>query len=229
MQPLCDLLNDADTNIHIINRRHLYSVRFVLVAHWGWMFANLFEGSTDLLTVTEDKEERRGAIPLSLEKLCRSLQSQCCVMKLLTVCVRACAYVCAYVCCRFRERSHSVWPQLWKDRAEFINPLYAAEQSQCQGVLRPNTTPYCFKLVTAVNTLIQRHKVQSTLGSCCSHPTRCPEYSFDDCSCCFPLLLRLYTKRNTLSGLLFCPPSLQNVEGSLQPCAEVNASSSVTC
>ncbi|XP_038570525.1 myotubularin-related protein 7-like isoform X2 [Micropterus salmoides] len=47
---------------------------------------------------------------------------------------------------RFRERSHSVWPQLWKDRAEYTNPLYKADLSQSQGVLRPNTTPYCFKM-----------------------------------------------------------------------------------
>ncbi|XP_035515398.1 myotubularin-related protein 7-like [Morone saxatilis] len=47
---------------------------------------------------------------------------------------------------RLRERSHSVWPQLWKDRAEYTNPLYNAELSQTQGVLRPNTTPYCFKM-----------------------------------------------------------------------------------
>lgn len=39
-----------------------------------------------------------------------------------------------------------MWPQLWKDRAEFTNPLYKAELSQTQGVLRPNTTPYCFKM-----------------------------------------------------------------------------------
>uniref|UniRef100_A0A3P9LJ15 Myotubularin related protein 7b n=1 Tax=Oryzias latipes TaxID=8090 RepID=A0A3P9LJ15_ORYLA len=47
---------------------------------------------------------------------------------------------------RLRERAHSVWPQLWKDRAQFTNPLYQAELSQSQGVLRPNTTPYCFKM-----------------------------------------------------------------------------------
>nr|XP_046256702.1 myotubularin-related protein 7b isoform X2 [Scatophagus argus] len=47
---------------------------------------------------------------------------------------------------RLRERSHSVWPQLWRDRAEYTNPLYNAELSQTQGVLRPNTTPYCFKM-----------------------------------------------------------------------------------
>uniref|UniRef100_UPI003AAB719B myotubularin-related protein 7b n=1 Tax=Centroberyx gerrardi TaxID=166262 RepID=UPI003AAB719B len=47
---------------------------------------------------------------------------------------------------RLRERSHSVWSQLWKDRAEYTNPLYKAEQSQSQGVLRPNTSPYCFKM-----------------------------------------------------------------------------------
>nr|XP_057947637.1 myotubularin-related protein 7b isoform X1 [Doryrhamphus excisus] len=47
---------------------------------------------------------------------------------------------------RLEERSHCVWPQLWKDRADFMNPLYKADLSQCQGVLRPNTTPYCFKM-----------------------------------------------------------------------------------
>ncbi|KAM9700047.1 myotubularin-related protein 7b isoform 2-T2 [Menidia menidia] len=45
---------------------------------------------------------------------------------------------------RLRERTHSVWPHLWKDRAEFTNPLFQPEQSQ--SVLRPNTSPYCFKL-----------------------------------------------------------------------------------
>ncbi|XP_068448233.1 myotubularin-related protein 7-like isoform X3 [Clinocottus analis] len=47
---------------------------------------------------------------------------------------------------RLHERSHSVWPQLWKDRAEYTNPLYKDELTQSQGVLRPNTTPYCFKM-----------------------------------------------------------------------------------
>lgn len=46
---------------------------------------------------------------------------------------------------RLHERSHSAWPQLWRDRAEYANPLFRAELSQSQGVLRPNTTPYCFK------------------------------------------------------------------------------------
>ncbi|KAL3067635.1 hypothetical protein OYC64_017375 [Pagothenia borchgrevinki] len=47
---------------------------------------------------------------------------------------------------RLGERTHSVWPELWKERAQYTNPLYRAEQSQSQGVLRPNTTPYCFKM-----------------------------------------------------------------------------------
>ncbi|XP_047434403.1 myotubularin-related protein 7-like [Mugil cephalus] len=47
---------------------------------------------------------------------------------------------------RLHERTHSVWPQLWKDRRQFSNPLYQAELSQSQGVLRPNTSPYCFKM-----------------------------------------------------------------------------------
>ncbi|XP_028999161.1 myotubularin-related protein 7b isoform X1 [Betta splendens] len=47
---------------------------------------------------------------------------------------------------RLSERTHSLWPQLWEDRAEYTNPLYKAELSQSQAVLRPNTTPYCFKM-----------------------------------------------------------------------------------
>ncbi|XP_053336333.1 myotubularin-related protein 7b [Clarias gariepinus] len=46
---------------------------------------------------------------------------------------------------RLRERTHSVWPCLWEKRSEFINPLYRSDHSQTQGVLRPLTTPYCFK------------------------------------------------------------------------------------
>ncbi|XP_061628087.1 myotubularin-related protein 7b isoform X5 [Phyllopteryx taeniolatus] len=57
---------------------------------------------------------------------------------------------------RLHERSHSVWPQLWKDRADFTNPLYKAEQSQCQGVLRPNTTPYCFKMWKGLYNYVER-------------------------------------------------------------------------
>ncbi|XP_031695444.1 myotubularin-related protein 7-like isoform X1 [Anarrhichthys ocellatus] len=54
--------------------------------------------------------------------------------------------MCVLFDCRLHERSHPVWPQLWKDRAEYTNPLYKDELSQSQGVLRPNTTPYCFKM-----------------------------------------------------------------------------------
>ncbi|XP_058241082.1 myotubularin-related protein 7b isoform X3 [Hemibagrus wyckioides] len=46
---------------------------------------------------------------------------------------------------RIRERTHSLWPCLWEKRSEFINPLYRSDHSQTQGVLRPLTTPYCFK------------------------------------------------------------------------------------
>ncbi|KAM8880315.1 phosphatidylinositol-3-phosphate phosphatase MTMR7-like isoform 1-T1 [Spinachia spinachia] len=47
---------------------------------------------------------------------------------------------------RLHEQSHSLWPELWKEKAEYTNPLYKDELSQSQGVLRPNTTPYCFKM-----------------------------------------------------------------------------------
>ncbi|KAJ8269698.1 hypothetical protein COCON_G00123050 [Conger conger] len=46
---------------------------------------------------------------------------------------------------RLRERTHSVWAYLWKNKADFMNPLYRPDHSQAQGVLRPVTTPYCFK------------------------------------------------------------------------------------
>lgn len=57
-----------------------------------------------------------------------------------------CWPVCVCVC-RMRERTHSLWPCLWENRSEFINPLYRSDHSQTQGVLRPLTTPYCFKWV----------------------------------------------------------------------------------
>ncbi|KAF4071696.1 hypothetical protein AMELA_G00276210 [Ameiurus melas] len=46
---------------------------------------------------------------------------------------------------RIRERTHSLWPCLWEKRSEFVNPLFRSDHSQTQGVLRPLTTPYCFK------------------------------------------------------------------------------------
>lgn len=47
--------------------------------------------------------------------------------------------------CRFQERTHSLWPHLWENRAEYTNPLYRTDHSQTQGVLKPLTTAYCFK------------------------------------------------------------------------------------
>ncbi|KAG5845016.1 hypothetical protein ANANG_G00134290 [Anguilla anguilla] len=46
---------------------------------------------------------------------------------------------------RLRERTHSVWAYLWKNKADFMNPLYRPDHGQAQGILRPLTTPYCFK------------------------------------------------------------------------------------
>uniref|UniRef100_A0A8D0DHR4 Myotubularin related protein 7a n=1 Tax=Sander lucioperca TaxID=283035 RepID=A0A8D0DHR4_SANLU len=44
-----------------------------------------------------------------------------------------------------RERTHSLWSYLWKNQADYINPLYRPDHSQTQGLLRPSTAPYCFK------------------------------------------------------------------------------------
>lgn len=44
-----------------------------------------------------------------------------------------------------RERTHSLWSYLWKNQADYINPLYRPDHSQTQGLLRPSAAPYCFK------------------------------------------------------------------------------------
>ncbi|XP_067298015.1 myotubularin-related protein 7b isoform X1 [Pseudorasbora parva] len=46
---------------------------------------------------------------------------------------------------KLQERTHSLWPHLWENRAEYTNPLYRTDHSQTQGVLKPLTTAYCFK------------------------------------------------------------------------------------
>ncbi|XP_076877408.1 myotubularin-related protein 7a [Brachyhypopomus gauderio] len=44
-----------------------------------------------------------------------------------------------------REKTHSLWPHLWENKADFVNPLFRADHRQTKGVLRPLTAPYCFK------------------------------------------------------------------------------------
>ncbi|KAL2077420.1 hypothetical protein ACEWY4_026924 [Coilia grayii] len=46
---------------------------------------------------------------------------------------------------RIQEQTHSIWPYLWENKSEFMNPLYRPDHRQSQGVLWPNTAPYCFK------------------------------------------------------------------------------------
>ncbi|KAG5263417.1 hypothetical protein AALO_G00264620 [Alosa alosa] len=46
---------------------------------------------------------------------------------------------------RIQQKTHSIWPYLWENKCEFMNPLYRPDRSQSQGVLSPNTAPYCFK------------------------------------------------------------------------------------
>ncbi|XP_017328822.1 myotubularin-related protein 7a isoform X2 [Ictalurus punctatus] len=43
-----------------------------------------------------------------------------------------------------REKTHSVWPHLWKNKLDCMNPLFRPDHSQTQGVLHPITNPYCF-------------------------------------------------------------------------------------
>uniref|UniRef100_A0A4W3IS19 Myotubularin related protein 7a n=1 Tax=Callorhinchus milii TaxID=7868 RepID=A0A4W3IS19_CALMI len=46
---------------------------------------------------------------------------------------------------RIHEKTHSLWPHLWRNRADYVNPLYRPDHSQTQGVLRPLTSPYNFR------------------------------------------------------------------------------------
>uniref|UniRef100_A0A7N6AV06 Phosphatidylinositol-3-phosphate phosphatase n=1 Tax=Anabas testudineus TaxID=64144 RepID=A0A7N6AV06_ANATE len=47
---------------------------------------------------------------------------------------------------RVHEKTHSLWTYLWTNRADYVNPLYRPDHSQTQGLLRPSTAPYSFKL-----------------------------------------------------------------------------------
>uniref|UniRef100_A0A8C5NGN0 Myotubularin phosphatase domain-containing protein n=1 Tax=Gouania willdenowi TaxID=441366 RepID=A0A8C5NGN0_GOUWI len=44
-----------------------------------------------------------------------------------------------------REKTHSLWSDLWTNRADYTNPLYRPDHCQTQGLLRPSTAPHCFK------------------------------------------------------------------------------------
>ncbi|XP_046880718.1 myotubularin-related protein 7a [Hypomesus transpacificus] len=63
------------------------------------------------------------------------------------------------------EKTHSLWFHLWKNRSDYMNPLYRPDHSQTQGVLRPDTAPYCFKFWKALYNRFDRgmHPRQSVL------------------------------------------------------------------
>uniref|UniRef100_A0A7M4EW91 Myotubularin related protein 7 n=1 Tax=Crocodylus porosus TaxID=8502 RepID=A0A7M4EW91_CROPO len=45
---------------------------------------------------------------------------------------------------RIQERTYSLWAHLWKNRVDYMNPLYRADHSQTQGTLHPQTAPCNF-------------------------------------------------------------------------------------
>lgn len=45
---------------------------------------------------------------------------------------------------RIQERTYSLWAHLWKNRADYKNPLFRADHSQTQGTLHLPTTPCNF-------------------------------------------------------------------------------------
>lgn len=64
-----------------------------------------------------------------------------------------------------REKTHSLWAHLWKNKTDYMSPLYRDDHSQTQGVLRPNTAPYCFKFWRAFYNRFDRgmHPRQSVM------------------------------------------------------------------
>ncbi|XP_078534252.1 phosphatidylinositol-3-phosphate phosphatase MTMR7 isoform X1 [Lissotriton helveticus] len=46
---------------------------------------------------------------------------------------------------KITEKTFSLWDHLWKNRVDYMNPLYRPDHSQTQGTLRPNTAPCNFK------------------------------------------------------------------------------------
>ncbi|XP_005412270.1 PREDICTED: myotubularin-related protein 7 isoform X2 [Chinchilla lanigera] len=45
---------------------------------------------------------------------------------------------------KIQERTYSLWAHLWKNRADYLNPLFRADHSQTQGNLHLTTTPCNF-------------------------------------------------------------------------------------
>ncbi|XP_055652877.1 myotubularin-related protein 7 isoform X3 [Falco peregrinus] len=45
---------------------------------------------------------------------------------------------------RIQERTYSLWAHLWKNRADYLNPLYRSDHSQTQGTLHPQMAPCNF-------------------------------------------------------------------------------------
>ncbi|XP_025326269.2 myotubularin-related protein 7 isoform X1 [Canis lupus dingo] len=45
---------------------------------------------------------------------------------------------------KIQERTYSLWAHLWKNRADYMNPLFRADHSQTRGTLRLPTTPCNF-------------------------------------------------------------------------------------
>ncbi|XP_059327038.1 myotubularin-related protein 7 isoform X4 [Ammospiza nelsoni] len=45
---------------------------------------------------------------------------------------------------RIKERTYSLWAHLWKNRADYLNPLYRSDHSQTQGTLHPQIAPCNF-------------------------------------------------------------------------------------
>ncbi|XP_031963914.1 myotubularin-related protein 7 isoform X3 [Corvus moneduloides] len=45
---------------------------------------------------------------------------------------------------KIKERTYSLWAHLWKNRADYLNPLYRSDHSQTQGTLYPQIAPCNF-------------------------------------------------------------------------------------
>ncbi|XP_030622027.1 myotubularin-related protein 7a [Chanos chanos] len=66
---------------------------------------------------------------------------------------------------RIKDRTHSIWTHLFKNKTDFMNPLFRPDHNQTQGLLRPLTAPYCFKFWVGLYNRFEKgvHPRQSVL------------------------------------------------------------------
>ncbi|KAM6939586.1 phosphatidylinositol-3-phosphate phosphatase MTMR7-like [Xenentodon cancila] len=100
---------------------------------------------------------------------------------------------------RLHERSHSAWPQLWEDRAEYANPLYKGELSQ-SGCPEAQHLPLLLQVSHCSTPLLleQRH-TGGRITSGCPRVDEC-FHAAENVGDRRPLQEKLHTHRSVLTS-----------------------------